>query len=64
MGTMIVYSPEDHFLKNPADMFIDFKERGSERESEGGRQVKRETSIGCFPYVPNQGLNLQPRYVP
>ena len=41
-------------------MFIDFRERG--REGEMGGERERERNIDQLPL--DQGLNLQPRYVP
>ena len=46
-------------------MFIDFKESGKEREREGKRNNNvRETSLVVSCTHPNQGLNLQPGYMP
>ena len=45
---------------SPKDTFIDFRERRRGGESER----ERETLSGCLPYMPDQGLNLQPRYMP
>ena len=41
-----------------------FKERGREREREGGKQHAREMLIGCLLQVPSQGPGLQPRHGP
>ena len=56
-------------------MFIDFTERGRhaerETETEAERQrdrethrYDRETLIGCFPFMPDWALKMQPRCVP
>ena len=58
------------FLKNPhlkicLDMFIDFRERegGREREREKERDVRDKHQSVASPKCPDQGSNLQPRYV-
>ena len=45
-------------------MILEREEGGGvgERDRERDRERERETSISCLLY--NQGLNLQPRYVP
>ena len=44
-------------------MLTDFREGGREGEREGEKHRReRETSIGCLLYVPDRGLNPQPRH--
>ena len=44
-------------------MFIDFREKGRGREREGKEEKERYWSVASYSH-PNQGSNLQSRYVP
>ena len=44
-------------------MFINFKERGREKEREK-HQCERLTWTGCLLFSPDWELNPQPKYVP
>ena len=58
----IIFCFHNRFYKNsfkssPEDMFIDFRERGREREK---HWCEKETLIGCLPYTPQPKSNPQP----
>ena len=45
-------------------MFIDFKGRKGERQNERNVNVREKHQLVTSHRCPDQGLNLQPRYVP
>ena len=56
---IMVFKCDPVFKKCFKYIFIDFLFREREKH-----WCERETSIGFFPYMPDQGPNMQPRYVP
>ena len=54
---MYIYTP------SPKDSFTDFKERGKEREKKKINVRKKHKLVSSLVH-PDQGLNLQPRYMP
>ena len=61
----LIFTEGQFFFKSlPEDMFIDFKERGREREKEGNIDVKEKHQFVASHRCLNQGSNQQPRHVP